>query len=178
MLIPLISLSLIVAVILWGVGYTWITGKPFIVVNPGTANKQLEIQKSKPTGNSIQKTPTLADLQGEWSIVSFGQNGGKAPFFIPWIVKARMVIDGDRYIKIMGGKTIESGVLVISIDGDQTTFDEYVDTGDDSGSVHLGIIRWVGRKIEHLQGKTGEDRPTGFPYSTDSTCGYALMKRK
>jgi len=178
MLYPLIALSLIVAFILWGVGYTWITGKPFIVVNPGTANKQLEIQKSKPTGNSIQKTPTLADLQGEWNIVSVGQNGGKAPFFIPWIVKARMVIDGDRYIKIMGGKTFESGVLVISRDGDQTTFDEYVDTGDDSGSVHLGIIRWVGKRIEHLQGKTGEDRPTGFPYSTDSTCGYALMKRK
>jgi hypothetical protein len=83
MLYPLVSLSLIVAFILWGVGYTWITGKPFIVVNAGTANKQLEIQKSKPTGNSIQKTPTLADLQGEWNIVSVGQNGGKAPFFIP-----------------------------------------------------------------------------------------------
>ncbi|GAA5510921.1 hypothetical protein [Novipirellula caenicola] len=135
-------------------------------------------QKSKPIENRKRIAPTIADLQGQWKVVSFGQNGGKAPFFIPWLVKARLVVEGDRFIKLMGDRTIDSGRLVISTDGDHATFDEYSDAGDDSDNVHLGIIRWVGNKIEHLQGNAGGDRPTGFPYSKDSMCGYAMMKRK
>ena len=121
--------------------------------------------------------PTLADLQGEWKIVSVGQNGGKAPFFIPWLMKPRLVVDGDRFTKFMGDRMIESGRLVISTEGDLATFDEHIETGDDAGNVHLGIIRWVGKKIEHLQGKVGGNRPKGFPYTKDSMVGYAMMKR-
>lgn len=122
--------------------------------------------------------PTIADLQGEWKIVTVGQNGGKAPFFIPWLLKPRLVVDGDRFTKFMGKETIESGRLVVATEGDLATFDEHIETGDDRGKVHLGIIRWVGKKIEHLQGKVGEDRPAGFPYTKDSMVGYAMMKRK
>lgn len=122
--------------------------------------------------------PTLADLQGEWKIVSVGQNGGKAPFFIPWLMKPRLLVDGDRFTKFMGDQAIESGRLVVSTEGDLATFDEHIETGDDRGKVHLGIIRWVGKKIEHLQGNVGDDRPAGFPYTKDSMVGYAVMKRK
>ncbi|QDT07981.1 hypothetical protein K227x_64110 [Rubripirellula lacrimiformis] len=132
----------------------------------------------KATANREPRAITLADLHGKWRVVSFGQNGGKAPFFIARRMKARLVVEGDRFTKFMGDRPFAAGRLVISTDGNHSTFDEYVDTADASDSVSLGIIRWVGDKIEHLQGKAGEDRPTRFPYSSDSKCGYALMKRE
>ncbi len=132
----------------------------------------------KATANSEPRAPTLEDLQGQWRIVSFGQNGGKAPFFIARRMKARLVVEGDRFTKFMGDRPFETGRLVVSSVGDHSTFDEYSDTGGDSDNVSLGVIRWVGNKIEHLQGNNGEDRPTGFPYSSDSKCGYAMMKRE
>jgi uncharacterized protein (TIGR03067 family) len=135
-------------------------------------------KKEKATANNELRTLTLADLQGHWRIVSFGQNGGKAPFFIAWRMKARLVVEGDRFTKFMGDRPFETGRLVVSTDGNHSTFDEYGDSGGDSDNVSLGIIRWVGDTIENLQGKAGEDRPTGFPYSSDSKCGYALMKRE
>ena len=123
-------------------------------------------------------TPSLNDLQGEWKIVSVGQNGGKAPFFIPWLMKPRLVVEGDRFTKYMGDRVIETGRLVISPASGYSHMDEHIESGDDDGKSHLGIIRWVGKKIEHLQGKVGDDRPSGFPYTKTSMVGYAMMKRK
>lgn len=40
MLLPIVSLSLIVAFVLWGIVYTWTTGKPFIVFNSGSAKDE------------------------------------------------------------------------------------------------------------------------------------------
>jgi len=121
---------------------------------------------------------TLDDLQGEWKIVSFGQNGGKAPFFIPWFVKFRLRIKGDKYTKYMGEKIVGKGRLRVKPKTSYSVMDEQIVGGDEDGEVHRGIIRWVGRKIEHLQGKIGSERPEEFPYTKDSDCGYALMKRK
>lgn len=122
--------------------------------------------------------PTINDLQGEWKIMSVGQNGGKAPFFIPWLMKLRLVVDGDRFTKYMRDRIVETGRLKISPASGFSHFDEHIESGDDDGNVHLGIIRWVGKKIEHLQGKAGEERPPGFPYTKTSMVGYAMMKRK
>lgn len=121
--------------------------------------------------------PTLDDLQGEWKIVSFGQNGGKAPFFIPWLVKFRMKIKGDRFTKYAGDRVVGKGKLRVKPQAEFATMDEKMIGGDEDGEIHRGIIRWVGRKIEHLQGKIGDERPKQFPYTKDSMVGYALMKR-
>ena len=122
--------------------------------------------------------PTLNDLQGEWKIVSVGQNGGKAPFFIPWLMKPRLVAKGDRYTKYLGEKVVEIGRLVISPASEYSLMDEHIESGEDNGESHLGIIRWVGKRIEHLQGHVGDNRPAGFPYTKTSMVGYAVMKRK
>ncbi|WP_144055212.1 hypothetical protein [Rhodopirellula baltica] len=113
----------------------------------------------------MKNPPTIDDLQGEWRLVSVGQNGGKAPFFLPWIIKMRMTIEGDRFTKHMGGNVFETGRLTLAQNGEYSHLDEHIDSGDDSGKVHLGIVRWVGKKVELLQGKIGEDRPSGFPYT-------------
>lgn len=122
--------------------------------------------------------PTLDDLQGEWRIVSVGENGGKAPFFVPWLLKPRLLVEGDRYTKFVGTDMVEKGRLTITPASEYSNMDEHVESGDDRGKQHLGIVRWVGNKLEHLQGKIGHQRPKGFPYQKGSTVGYAKMKRK
>ncbi len=121
--------------------------------------------------------PNLNDLQGEWKIVSVGQNGGKAPFFIPWLMKPRLVVEGDRFTKYMGDRVVETGRLTVSQGAEFSQIDEHIESGDDNGKSHFGIIRWVGNKIEHLQGKVDGERPSGFPYAKSSMVGYAMMKR-
>ena len=88
----------------------------------------LRAKNKKSTEKSVPSAPTLEDLQGQWRVVSFGQNGGKAPFFIARRMKARLVVEGDRYTKFMGDRAFETGRLVVATDGDHSTFDEY---GDD-----------------------------------------------
>lgn len=122
--------------------------------------------------------PTIDDLQGEWKIVTVGQNGGKAPFFIPWLLKPRLLIKGDHYTKFMGDKVVEKGRLTVQPASDYSIMDEHIESGDENGQQHLGIIRWIGKKIEHLQGKIDAERPKRFPYQKDSMVGYAMMKRK
>lgn len=124
----------------------------------------------------MTQAPTLNDLQGEWKIVSVGQDGGKAPFFIPWFAKLRLKVDGDHYTKFMGSDAFETGRLTVAPSSGHAQMDEHVESGDDADKTHLGIVRWVGKKLEHLQGKIGDDRPAGFPYTKTSMVGYALMK--
>ncbi|NNE00875.1 MAG: hypothetical protein HKN47_26470 [Pirellulaceae bacterium] len=78
----------------------------------------------------------------------------------------------------MGEKAFEQGRLTVTPMDGFASMDELIESGEESGKTHLGIIRWVGKKLEHLQAKIGDPRPEGFPYTKDSTAGYALMKRK
>ena len=123
------------------------------------------------------QAPTIDDLQGEWRIVSVGEDGGKAPFFIPWLFKLRLRVEGKRYTKYMGKKVVETGRLRIKPKSGYSTMDERIESGDDCGKLHLGIIQWVGKRLEHLQGKVDDERPKQFPYRKDSQVGYAMMKR-
>ncbi|KAA5547346.1 hypothetical protein FYK55_01560 [Roseiconus nitratireducens] len=77
----------------------------------------------------------------------------------------------------MGENIVEKGRLRIQPGPEFSIMDEFIETGDDSGQQHLGIVRWVGKKLEHLQAKIGDERPPGFPYGKDSPVGYAMMKR-
>lgn len=126
---------------------------------------------------NADQIPTINDLQGDWKIVKVGQNGGKAPFFLPWLLKPRLRVQGDRYTKFMGDKVFEQGRLTIEPASGFSFMDEYIESGDEAGKHHLGIVRWVGKKLEHLQAKIGDERPAGFPYTKDSKVGYAMMKR-
>ena len=155
--------------------------------HPATKVKGLNVTSAKPAANETATrqrrpenvdSPTLEDLQGEWKIVSCGQNGGKAPFFIPWLIKMTFVIDGDRFAKYAGKGLIETGRLELVAVSEYSHMDEHIESGNDAGKTHLGLIRWAGKKIEHLQGRAGDERPPGFPYTKTSMFGYAMMKRK
>ena len=126
---------------------------------------------------SGDRVPTIDDLQGKWKIISVGENGGKAPFFIPWLLKPRLDVKGAQYTKFMGQRVVEKGRLSIQPSSGYSFMDEYIESGDECGTQHLGIVRWVGGKLEHLQGKIGGERPAGFPYTKESQVGYAKMKR-
>ncbi len=85
---------------------------------------------------------------------------------------------GKSIHKVYGERIVEKGRLRIKPKSDYSIMDEQIDGGNEDRQVHLGIIRWVGKKIEHLQGKIGDERPQEFPYKKDSMVRYALMKRK
>src|SRR4051812_40962398 len=95
--------------------------------------------------------PGLSDLQGVWRLVSAGRNGRKAPFFVPWLIKVELHVKGDQYTKTSRGSAIESGRIELRERDSFAEIDEHISTGDEAGKSHLGIIRLVGKTLEHLQ---------------------------
>ena len=124
------------------------------------------------------RVPTsLEKLQGEWKVIRIGKNGNRAPRLLMWIVRIRFRIDNDRYITSARGETIEEGRLTLQPHEEFAYLDQHVETGDDAGKTHLGIIRFVNGKLEHLQADVGDERPSGFPYSTATKAHMALTRR-
>jgi uncharacterized protein (TIGR03067 family) len=121
--------------------------------------------------------PTLDDLQGKWRLVTVGRNGGKAPFFVPWLIKIRWQIDGSRYTKLVRGEVSETGRLALKPTTDHALLNELIETGDDAGQKHLGILRLNGRRLEHLQAEIGDPRPESFPYTKVTQANFAVFKR-
>lgn len=126
---------------------------------------------------SHRAVPTLDDLQGMWRIVKVGQDGGKAPFFVPWLIKLRLEVNRKQYRKFAGNDLVETGRLNVKPEAEFSILDEKIVGGEEDGQIHRGIVRWVGRRLEHLQGKVGDERPASFPYTKDSKAGYAMLKR-
>jgi len=121
--------------------------------------------------------PTLSDLQGTWRLTRVGKNGNKAPFFLMWLINLGLRVENNRYFILVKGEVIEEGTLTVTTRGDYSEFDQHVETGNDAGKMHLGLVRFVGKKLEHLQAEAGDPRPAGFPYSEKTRANMALMKR-
>ncbi|WP_199188761.1 MULTISPECIES: hypothetical protein [Pirellulaceae] len=121
--------------------------------------------------------PSLEDLQGEWICVNFGDDGHKVPFYVPWFRKPRVVFEGYCYRTLEGDTCLESGRFDIRRGVEYSLLDQLIEMGEHYGREHHGIIRWVGDKLEHLQGHVGYPRPAGFPYGRGFKCHYALLSR-
>lgn len=121
--------------------------------------------------------PTVEDLQGAWNCVSFGDDGHKVPFYVPWFRKIRIEFQGYCYQAFDGETCLERGRFDIRRGVEYSLLDQLIEFGEHYGREHHGIIRWVGDKLEHLQGHVGYPRPAGFPYGKGYKCHYALMKR-
>lgn len=120
---------------------------------------------------------SLKDLQGEWKVIRIGKDGNRAPRFLMWLVDIRFRIEGDRYTTSAGGEVIEQGKLQFQSKANFAWLDQHVESGDDAGQVHLGIVRLVTGRLEHLQAEIGCERPLGFPYNKETKGNMALMKR-
>ncbi|WP_196782331.1 hypothetical protein [Bremerella volcania] len=121
--------------------------------------------------------PTLEDLQGAWICIRFGDDGLKAPFYISWFRKPRIEFEGYCYRVFDGETCLERGRFDIRRGVEYSLLDQLIEFGEHYGREHRGIIRWVGDRLEHLQGHAGLARPTGFPYGKGSKCHYSLLSR-
>lgn len=130
-----------------------------------------------PFGFSSSRCPSLKELQGEWKVVRIGKNGNRAPFFIMWLAKLRFRLEGDRYTVVASGQPMEEGTFTLSPQDGYAWFDQVIGTGPNRGKTHLGILRLLGTKLEHLQSEIGDPRPLGFPYGKSTVANMALMKR-
>lgn len=119
---------------------------------------------------------TLKELEGEWQIIRVGKDGNRAPSLLTWLVDIRFRIEGDQYTSTAGGEIVEQGRLHLQPQDNHAWLDQHIESGNDAGQTHLGIVRLVAGKLEHLQAEIGCARPTGFPYSNKTKANMALMK--
>lgn len=121
--------------------------------------------------------PSYSELQGEWSCVSYGDDGHKVPFYLIWLRKPRIEFEGHEYRMFHGETCLESGRFDIQRGVEYSILDQLIEFGEHHGQERRGIIRWKGDKLEHLQGHAGYPRPTGFPYGKGFKCHYCLLRR-
>lgn len=149
--LPLISVSLIAAFILWGIVYTWTTGKPFIVVNfenpsPGSTDTAPAIE-----GQAV----TIDALQGEWRMLECGKRGRFAPVEELALADVRMKVLGDRLTMLGSGATD-----ILHLNG--STFPTELDQVGPDGEVTRCIARMINGQLELSQADVGKPRPTDF----------------
>lgn len=133
--------------VIWSFVYTRLTGKPFIVVNSGTAPRHEQTTVSDPV--------TLSELQGTWRMIQCGRNGRFAPLEEIALADVRMQIRGDRFEMPGSGS---KGRLVLHSGQLPTAMDQ---CGDD-GSMHRCLVRMVDHNLEICQAEDGDPRPTDF----------------
>ena len=166
-ILPLISVSLIAAFVLWGVIYTWTTGKPFIVVHSGSPNpKAVERDFEEVIVDHV----SLDHLQGLWRMVSVGRNGNFAP---------KEVIEKSNFtIAIVANTLTNTSALTMSrIEIKNDVVPNHLDQTDEDGETHLCIVRLRNHHLEMCQGEVGKPRPIDFNRKRRDGASLVLFER-
>jgi uncharacterized protein (TIGR03067 family) len=135
--------AVVVIVVIWGVVYTRLTGKPLIVVdwdyNPA----------------DVVENVSLDSLQGSWQMVSIGRNGNFAPQHGIEQANIVMKIDGNE-MRIVADQT--RSTFTLNHDAVPNQMNQIADDGDE----HLCIVRFRNHELEICQGEAGKPRPANF----------------
>jgi uncharacterized protein (TIGR03067 family) len=127
--------------------------------------------------DNVQQHVTLDDLQGSWQMVSCGQQGNFGPKDMILAANIVIKIEGDRYSTSIRGEVEETGTLRVDSSRQPVHFDQHVESGEDAGNVHRGIVRLRNGQLEHCQGEIGQPRPKDFARKRKDTASLALFQR-
>ncbi|HYT61420.1 MAG TPA: TIGR03067 domain-containing protein [Haliangiales bacterium] len=102
----------------------------------------------------------MAQLQGEWSMVSGTADGFPIPDTM--LPNSKRVCKGDELTATVGGQLVMKARITIDPSKKPKTIDYDVIDGPTKGKRHLGIYELDGDTFKSCFGAPGAERPTDF----------------
>jgi uncharacterized protein (TIGR03067 family) len=117
----------------------------------------------------------MAQLEGEWSMVSGEANGFVLPKETVESGK-RVAKDGETTITI-GGQVYFKAKFTVDPTKKPKTIDYTMTEGPTKGKTHLGIYELEGDMVKFCFAAPGQERPTEFTAKEDSQRTLSVWKR-
>lgn len=102
----------------------------------------------------------LAQLQGEWAMVSGTADGFPIPDAM--LPNSKRVCQGDELTATVGGQLVMKAKITVDPTKKPKTIDYQVIDGPTEGKKHLGIYELAGDTLKSCFGAPGAERPTDF----------------
>jgi uncharacterized protein (TIGR03067 family) len=118
----------------------------------------------------------LAQLQGEWSMVSGSADGQPMPDEMRKQMKR--VCKGDETTTTMGGQMFIKAKITIDPSKKPKTIDYQMTDGVTKGKTQLGIYEVDGHTFKSCFGKPGAERPTDFTSKPGDGRTLSVWKRE
>ena len=117
----------------------------------------------------------LAELGGEWSLVSGERDGQALPAAL--VEGATRVTKGDETTVMVGGQLFMKATFTIDPTKKPKTIDYTITDGPNKGKKQLGIYARDGDTVTFCFALPGKDRPTDLTAKADSGRTLSAWKR-
>jgi uncharacterized protein (TIGR03067 family) len=117
----------------------------------------------------------MAQLQGEWSMVSGSADGQPMP--AQMLKQMRRVCKGDEVTTTMAGQIYFKAKITIDPSKEPKTIDYQMTEGFTKGKKQLGIYEVEGDSFKACFGKPGAERPTDFTSKPGDGRTLSVWKR-
>jgi uncharacterized protein (TIGR03067 family) len=124
--------------------------------------------------NEAVKTD-MAQLQGEWSMVSGSADGQSMPDQM--LKQMKRVCQGDEITATMGGQLFFKARITIDPSKKPKTIDYQMTEGLTKGKKQLGIYEVEGDTLRSCFGRPGAERPTDFTSKPGDGRTLSMWKR-
>jgi len=118
----------------------------------------------------------LAQLQGEWSMVSGVADGRPMPEEM--LKQMKRICKGDETTTLMGGQLYFKAKITIDPSKSPKTIDYEMTEGFTKGKKQLGIYEVDGDSFKSCFGKPGAERPTDFASKPGDGRTLSVWKRE
>ena len=118
----------------------------------------------------------LAQLHGEWSMVSGSADGQPMPDLL--LKQMKRVCKGDEATITMGGQIYIKAKITIDPSKKPKTIDYQMTDGFTKGKKQLGIYEVEGESFKSCFGKPGAERPTDFTSQPGDGRTLSVWKRE
>ena len=117
----------------------------------------------------------LAQLQGEWSMVSGSADGFPIPDEM--LPNSKRICEGDELTVTVGGQLVMKAKITIDPAKKPKTIDYQVFEGPTKGKTHLGIYEIEGDTMRSCFAAPGEERPADFTSKPGERRTLTVWKR-
>lgn len=127
-------------------------------------------------GESEAVKKDLAQLQGEWSMVSGSADGQPMP--AEMVKQMKRVCKGDETTTTMAGQIYFTAKIILDPAKKPKTIDYQMTAGVTKGKTQLGIYEVDGDTFKACFGKPGAERPTSFTSKPGDGHTVSVWKRE
>jgi uncharacterized protein (TIGR03067 family) len=117
----------------------------------------------------------LANLQGEWSMISAERDGQALPK--DFVRSSKRVCKGDQIIVTIEDKVFMRATIALDPSKKPKAIDYTVTGGLNKGEKQLGIYELEGDTVKFCLAPAGKDRPTHFTAKAGSGWTLTVWKR-
>ena len=142
----------------------FLIGLAAVAISPAWAEENEAVKKD------------LAQLQGEWSMVSGSADGQPMP--AQMLKQMKRVCKGDEATTTMAGQLYLKAKITIDPSKKPKTIDYQMTDGFTKGKKQLGIYEVEGDSFKACFGKPGAERPTDFTSKPGDGRTLSVWKRE